>query len=101
MKTVFSIDTEIADDDLLVNVDAEVRQKLYDDTMKFFANLYGETTSEDTSTDTAEAGTDEIQKQILKMELQKKLTKDKKQRCKMRMSPLGRHPFCSFRETVL
>ena len=25
------------------------------------------------------------------------LTKDKKQRCKMRMSPLGRHPFCSFR----
>ena len=59
MKTVFSIDTEIADDDLLVNVDAEVRQKLYDDTMRFFANLYGETTSEDTSTDTAEAGTDE------------------------------------------
>ncbi len=59
MKTVFSIDTEIADDDLLVNVEAEVRQKLYDDTMKFFANLYGETTSEDTSTDTAEAGTDE------------------------------------------
>ena len=59
MKTVFSIDTEIADDDLLVNVDAEVRQKLYDDTMKFFANLYGETTSEDTSTDTAEAGNDE------------------------------------------
>lgn len=59
MKTVFSIDTEIADDDLLVNVDAEVRQKLYDDIMKFFANLYGETTSEDTSTDTAEAGTDE------------------------------------------
>lgn len=59
MKTVFSIDTEITDDDLLVNVEAEVRQKLYDDTMKFFANLYGETTSEDTSTDTAEAGTDE------------------------------------------
>ena len=59
MKTVFSIDTEIVDDDLLVNVDAEVRQKLYDDTMKFFANLYGEATSEDTSTDTAEAGTDE------------------------------------------
>ena len=59
MKTVFSIDTEIADDELLVNVDAEVRQKLYDDTMKFFANLYGETTSEDSSTDTAEAGTDE------------------------------------------
>lgn len=59
MKTVFSIDTEIADDDLLVNVDAEVRQKLYDDTMKYFANLYGETTSEDTSTDTAEVGTDE------------------------------------------
>lgn len=59
MKTVFSIDTEIADDDLLVNVDAEVRQKLYDDTMKFFTNLYGEATSEDTSTDTAEAGTDE------------------------------------------
>lgn len=59
MKTIFSIDTEIADDDLLVNVDAEVRQKLYDDTMKFFAGLYGETTSEDTSTETADAGTDE------------------------------------------
>ena len=59
MKTVFSIDKDIAADDLLVNVEPEVRQKLYDDTMKFFANLYGETTSEDSSTDTAEAGTDE------------------------------------------
>ena len=33
MKTVFSIDTEIADDDLLVNVDAEVRQKLYNEVL--------------------------------------------------------------------
>ena len=60
MKTVFSIDTEIAEDDLLVNTDSEVRQKLYDDTMKFFASLYGETTSEATTDESAsDAGTEE------------------------------------------
>ena len=60
LKTVFSIDTEIAEDDLLVNTDSEVRQKLYDDTMKFFASLYGETTSEETTDESAsDAGTEE------------------------------------------
>ena len=54
MKTVFSIDKDIAADDLLVNVEPEVRQKLYDDTMKFFANLYGEATTDDTAEETAE-----------------------------------------------
>ncbi len=60
LKTVFSIDTEIAEDDLLVNTDSDVRQKLYDDTMKFFASLYGETTSEETTDESAsDAGTEE------------------------------------------
>lgn len=54
MKTVFSIDKDIAADDLLVNVEPEVRQKLYDDTMKFFANLYGEATTDDTAEEAAE-----------------------------------------------
>ena len=54
MKTVFSIDKDIAADDLLVNVEPEVRQKLYDDTMKFFANLYGEATTDDTAEAAAE-----------------------------------------------
>ena len=59
MKTVFSIDTDIAADDLLANTDSDVRQKLYDDTMKFFAGLYGETTSEDTTEASAsDAGTE-------------------------------------------
>ena len=54
MKTVFSIDKDIAADDLLVNVEPEVRQKLYDDTMKFFANFYGEATTDDTAEEAAE-----------------------------------------------
>ena len=54
MKTVFSIDKDIAADDLLVNVEPEVRQKLYDDTMKFFANLYGEATTDDTAEEAAD-----------------------------------------------
>ena len=54
MKTVFSIDKDIAADDLLVNVEPEVRQKLYDDTMKLFANLYGEETTDDTAEEAAE-----------------------------------------------
>lgn len=56
MKEVFSIDADIAEDDILVNVDAETRQKLYDDTMKFFANLYGETTDTEAA---SEAGTEQ------------------------------------------
>ena len=54
MKTVFSIDKDIAADDLLVNVEPEVRQKLYDDTMKFFANFYGEATTDYTAEEAAE-----------------------------------------------
>ena len=59
MKAVFSIDADIAEDDILVNVDAETRQKLYDDTMKFFANLYGEATTTDDTEAEAEEGTEQ------------------------------------------
>ena len=48
MKKIFSIDAEPAADDLLAAQAPEVRQGLYDDTMKFFANLYGEGTAADT-----------------------------------------------------
>ena len=47
MKKIFSIDAEPAADDLLAAQAPEVRQGLYDDTMKFFANLYGEGTAAD------------------------------------------------------
>ena len=47
MKKIFSIDAEPAADDLLAAQTPEVRQGLYDDTMKFFAELYGEGTSAD------------------------------------------------------
>ena len=47
MKKIFSIDAEPAADDLLAAQTPEVRQGLYDDTMKFFAELYGEGTSSD------------------------------------------------------
>ena len=49
MKKIFSIDAEPAADDLLAAQTPEVRQGLYDDTMKFFAELYGEGTSADTA----------------------------------------------------
>ncbi len=49
MKKIFSIDAEPAADDLLAAQAPEVRQGLYDDTMKFFANLYGEGTAADTA----------------------------------------------------
>lgn len=42
LKKIFSIETEMAADDILVYVDAESRQTLYNDTLKFFENLYGE-----------------------------------------------------------
>ena len=54
MKKIFSIETEPAADDILVAQPADARQSLYDDTMKFFAQLYGESTdasAEQESTD--------------------------------------------------
>ena len=63
MKTIFSVETEPAEDDLLVNVSSDVRQILYKDTMKFFENLYGEATytesSESSEAATQDAGTEE------------------------------------------
>ena len=63
MKTIFSVEADPAEDDLLVNVSADVRQILYKDTMKFFENLYGESTytesAESTDASTQEAGTEE------------------------------------------
>lgn len=44
MKKIFSIETEPATDDILAAQSAEDRQTLYNDTMKFFEQLYGEST---------------------------------------------------------
>ena len=44
MKKIFSIQTEPATDDILAAQSAEDRQTLYNDTMKFFEQLYGEST---------------------------------------------------------
>lgn len=44
MKKIFSIETESATDDILAAQSAEDRQTLYNDTMKFFEQLYGEST---------------------------------------------------------
>lgn len=44
MKKIFSIETELATDDILAAQSAEDRQTLYNDTMKFFEQLYGEST---------------------------------------------------------
>ena len=54
MKQIFSIETEPAGDDILVNVSQEDRQTLYDDTMSFFAYLYS-----DTKTDATEESAEE------------------------------------------
>ena len=54
MKQIFSIETEPAGDDILVNVSQEDRQTLYDDTMSFFAYLYN-----DTKTDATEESAEE------------------------------------------
>ena len=54
MKKIFSIETEPATDDILAAQSAEDRQTLYNDTMKFFEQLYGESTdtsSQQESTD--------------------------------------------------
>lgn len=42
LKTIFSIETEPAAEDLLINETPEIRQALYNDTLKFFETLYGE-----------------------------------------------------------
>ena len=54
LKTIFSTETDPAEDDILYSVDPEVRQKMYDDTLNFFVKLYGE----DVQTDTTEESTD-------------------------------------------
>ena len=59
LKTIFSTETDPAEDDILYSTDKEVRQKMYDDTLSFFAKLYGEDTQEtqpaEAAEDTAEA----------------------------------------------
>ena len=44
LKTIFSIEADPAEDDLLYNETPETRQALYNDTLKFFETLYGENT---------------------------------------------------------
>lgn len=54
LKTIFSIEADPAEDDLLYNETSETRQALYNDTLKFFETLYGENTeAAETSGDTA------------------------------------------------
>ena len=59
LKTIFSTETDPAEDDILYSTDKEVRQKMYDDTLSFFVKLYGEDTQEtqpaEAAEDTAEA----------------------------------------------
>ena len=60
MKKIFSIETEPAADDILAVRTADERQTLYNDTMKFFEKLYGETTDDATQQESAgEASYDE------------------------------------------
>ena len=54
LKTIFSTETDPAEDDILYSVDPEVRQKMYGDTLNFFVKLYGE----DVQTETTEESTD-------------------------------------------
>lgn len=61
LKTIFSTETDPAEDDILYSVDPEVRQKMYDDTLNFFVKLYGEDVQTETtaeSTDTQNASED-------------------------------------------
>lgn len=53
MKKIFSIETEPAADDILVIRTADERQTLYNDTMKFFEKLYGETTDDSAQQESA------------------------------------------------
>ena len=59
MKKIFSIETEIQPDDILVDVAQEDRQTLYNDTMKFFETLYGETTKAAAAGEQAETYSEE------------------------------------------
>ena len=60
MKKIFSIETEPAADDILVTRTADERQTPYNDTMKFFEKLYGETTDDSAQQESAgEASYDE------------------------------------------
>ena len=60
MKKIFSIETEPAADDILVTRTADERQTLYNDTMKFFEKIYGETTDDSAQQESAgEASYDE------------------------------------------
>lgn len=49
LKTIFSTETDPAEDDILYSVDPEVRQKMYDDTLNFFVKLYGEDVQTETT----------------------------------------------------
>lgn len=60
LKTIFSTETDPAEDDILYSTDKEVRQKMYDDTLSFFVKLYGEDTQE---TQPAEAAEDAAEAQ--------------------------------------
>ena len=51
LKTIFSTETDPTPDDILCDVDPEVRQKMYDDTLNFFVKLYGEDNVQTESTD--------------------------------------------------
>ena len=57
LKTIFSTETDPAEDDILYSVDSEVRQKMYDDTLNFFVKLYGEDVQTET-TDTQNVSED-------------------------------------------
>lgn len=54
MKKIFSIETEPAADDILAAQPADARQSLYDETMRFFAQLYGEDTEDSSYNESAE-----------------------------------------------
>ena len=62
LKTIFSTETDPAEDDILYSTDKEVRQKMYDDTLAFFVKLYGEDTQE---TQPAEAAEDTTEAQAV------------------------------------
>ena len=57
LKTIFSTETDPAEDDILYSVDPEVRQKMYGDTLNFFVKLYGEDVQTE-STDTQNVSED-------------------------------------------
>lgn len=50
--TIDAMDTDAEMEDILIDVPQEERQMLYDDTLKFFEKLYGESTDMDTYSET-------------------------------------------------